>query len=71
VKGLYFTGMLRGQSGFYIQYIDPDTHAARSYCPDFLFQENDGVYVIVEAKGIPVPKYCVERLQVIGYAKNP
>jgi len=56
VKKIYFTGMLtHGQSDFFIQYIDPDTHAVRSYYPDFLFirREPDGTekYVIVEVKG--------------------
>ncbi|MFN9063152.1 MAG: TnsA endonuclease N-terminal domain-containing protein, partial [Pseudanabaena sp.] len=52
VKKLYFTGMLtHGQSDFYIQYIDPDSHTVRSYYPDFLFQKNDDTYVIVEVKG--------------------
>ena len=56
VKKLYFTGMLtHGQSDFFIQYIDPDSRAVRSYYPDFLFlrQEPDGSekYVIVEVKG--------------------
>jgi len=55
VKKLFFTGMLtHGQSEFFVQYIDPDTHAVRSYYPDFLFlrQEADGSkkYVIVEVK---------------------
>ncbi len=35
---------------FYIQYIDPDSHTIRSYYPDFLFQKQDGTYVIVEVK---------------------
>ena len=52
VKKLYFTGMLtHGQSEFYIQYIDPESHTIRSYYPDFLFQKQDGTYVIVEVKG--------------------
>jgi type III restriction enzyme len=52
IKRLYFTGMLtHGQSEFYIQYIDPDSHAIRSYYPDFLFQKDDKSYVIVEVKG--------------------
>lgn len=56
VKKLYFTGMLtHGQSDFFIQYIDPESRAVRSYYPDFLFlrQEPDGSekYVIVEVKG--------------------
>jgi len=52
VKKIYFTGMLtHGQSDFYIQYIDPDSHAIRSYYPDFLFEKEDGSLVIVEVKG--------------------
>lgn len=51
VSKVYFTGMLtHGQSEFYVQYIDPDSHTVRSYYPDFLFQREDGVYVIVEVK---------------------
>lgn len=52
VDKVYFTGMLtHGQSDFYIQYIDPDSHTVRSYYPDFLVQKADGSYVIVEVKG--------------------
>lgn len=56
VRKLYFTGMLtHGQSDFFIQYIDPESHTVRCYYPDFLFlrQEPDGSekYVIVEVKG--------------------
>jgi len=52
VKKLYFTGMLtHGQSDFYVQYIDPESHTVRSYYPDFLVQKEDGKYVIVEVKG--------------------
>lgn len=56
VRKLYFTGMLtHGQSDFFIQYIDPDSHTVRCYYPDFLFlrSEPDGTekYVIVEVKG--------------------
>jgi len=55
VKKIYFTGMLtHGQSDFFIQYIDPDSHTVRSYYPDFIFlrEESDGSlkYVIVEVK---------------------
>lgn len=55
VKKIYFTGMLtHGQSDFFIQYIDPESHTVRSYYPDFIFQreEPDGSlkYVIVEVK---------------------
>ena len=52
VKKIYFTGMLtHGQSDFYIQYIDPESHTVRNYYPDFLFQKEDESYVIVEVKG--------------------
>lgn len=52
VKKLYFTGMLtHGQTEFYIQYIDPDSHSIRSYYPDFIFEKEDGSRVIVEVKG--------------------
>lgn len=52
VKKVYFTGMLtHGQSDFYIQYIDPESHAVRRYYPDFLIQKNDDSWVIVEVKG--------------------
>ncbi len=43
--------LTHGQSDFFIQYIDPDSHTVRSYYPDFLFQKEDGTYVIVEVKG--------------------
>lgn len=52
VQKLYFTGMLtHGQSDFFVQYIDPETHTIRSYYPDFLMQLADGTYTIVEVKG--------------------
>ncbi len=52
IKELYFTGMFtHGQSDFYVQYIDPDSHTIRSYYPDFIFRKEDGTYVIVEVKG--------------------
>ena len=52
IQKLYFTGMLtHGQSDFYIQYIDPDSHTVRSYYPDFLAQKDDGSYLIIEVKG--------------------
>ena len=55
VKKIYFTGMLtHGQSDFFIQYIDPNSHTVRSYYPDFIFlrEELDGSlkYIIVEVK---------------------
>lgn len=52
VKEVYFTGMLtHGQTEFFVQYIDPESHTVRSYYPDFLFKKEDGKYVIVEVKG--------------------
>ncbi len=52
VKKVYFTGMLtHGQSEFYIQYIDPESHTIRSYYPDFLMQKTDDTFVIIEVKG--------------------
>jgi hypothetical protein len=52
ITKVYFTGMLtHGQSEFYIQYIDPDSHTIRSYYPDFLIQKDDNTYIIVEVKG--------------------
>jgi hypothetical protein len=52
VTKIYFTGMLtHGQSDFFIQYIDPESHTIRSYYPDFIFQKTDGTYTIVEVKG--------------------
>ncbi|MBN1815587.1 MAG: DEAD/DEAH box helicase family protein [Anaerolineae bacterium] len=52
VRKLYFTGMLtHGQSDFFVQYIDPESHTVRSYYPDFLVQREDGSYLIVEVKG--------------------
>lgn len=43
--------LTHGQSDFYIEYIDPDSHSVRKYYPDFLFQKEDDSYVIVEVKG--------------------
>ena len=52
IKHIWFTGMLtNGQSDFYIHYIDPESHALRSYYPDFLIEMNDGKFYIVETKG--------------------
>ena len=52
VKKVYFTGMLtHGQSDFYIQYIDPESHSVRRYYPDFLVQKDNNSWVIVEVKG--------------------
>lgn len=52
VRQVYFTGMFtHGQSEFFIQYIDPESHAVRSYYPDFLVEKMDGTWLIVEVKG--------------------
>lgn len=52
IKEIYFTGMLtHGQSDFFIQYIDPETHTVRSYYPDFLMKTSDDVWEIIEVKG--------------------
>jgi len=52
ISKVWFTGMLtHGQSDFMINYIDPESHTVRSYYPDFLVQQEDGTYVIVEVKG--------------------
>lgn len=52
IDKVWFTGMLtQGQTEFFIRYIDPETHALRSYYPDFLLQKKDGSYLIVEIKG--------------------
>ena len=52
IKHIWFTGMLtNGQSDFFVRYIDPDSHALRSYYPDFLVEMQDGTFYIVEIKG--------------------
>lgn len=52
IKEVYFTGMFTGgQSDFYIQYVDPDSHTVRSYYPDFICQSEEGVWDIIEVKG--------------------
>ena len=52
IKEIYFTGMLtHGQSDFFIQYIDPESHTVRSYYPDFLMKTSDDVWEIIEVKG--------------------
>ncbi len=66
IKKVYFTGMLtHGQSDFFIQYIDPESHTIRSYYPDFLLQKEDGQYFIVEVKAdnqIDAPVVQAKRL---------
>lgn len=52
IKKIYFTGMLtHGQTDFFIQYIDPDSHNVRKYYPDFLVEKKNGEYLIIEVKG--------------------
>lgn len=52
IKHIWFTGMLtNGQSDFFVPYIDPESHALRSYYPDFLLEMNNGDFYIVEIKG--------------------
>lgn len=55
VENVYFTGMLtHGQSDFYVQYIDPESYAVRSYYPDFVckMKGNTGswTYALLEVK---------------------
>ena len=51
VKKVYFTGMLtHGQTDFFIQYIDPESHTVKRYYPDFLLQLEDDSWLIVEVK---------------------
>jgi hypothetical protein len=42
--------LTHGQTEFYIQYIDPESHTVRSYYPNFLIQNEDGSYTIIEVK---------------------
>jgi type III restriction enzyme len=51
VEKIYFTGMLvHGQSGFQVNYIDPDSHTVRNYHPDFLVRTRAGRSIIVEVE---------------------
>lgn len=52
IAKVWFTGMLtHGQSDFFINYIDPETHSVRSYFPDFLVQTDSGKMMLIEVKG--------------------
>ncbi len=42
--------LTHGQSDFFINYIDPDTHAVRSYYPDFLILTKENEWLVVEVK---------------------
>jgi hypothetical protein len=49
---IYFTGMLsHGESDFFISYIDPISQTVRKYYPDFLMQNQDGTWTMIEIKG--------------------
>ena len=41
----------KGQSDFYINYIDPISGSVRSYFPDFVTMDANGNYCIIEVKG--------------------
>ena len=52
IRHIWFTGMLtNGQSDFFVRYIDPESHALRSYYPDFLIEMKSGDFYIIEIKG--------------------
>ena len=70
IKHIWFTGMLtNGQSDFFVRYIDPDSHALRSYYPDFLVEMKNGDFYIVEIKGENlIPK--AETQAKVEYAKR-
>jgi type III restriction enzyme len=42
--------LVHGQSGFQVNYIDPDSHTVRNYHPDFLVRTRAGRSIIVEVK---------------------
>lgn len=49
---VYFTGMFTaGQSDLAIQYVDPESHRIRNYCPDFFVRTSDGTIELIEVKG--------------------
>jgi len=51
VNKLHFTGMLtHGESEFFISYIDPISQTVRKYYPDFLMQNQDGSWTMIEIK---------------------
>lgn len=76
IDKIWFTGMLtHGQSEFFIQYVDPDTHRVRSYYPDFLIRKADGSLVMIEVKGEnmidhPTVKAKQEYAEMIAKASN-
>ncbi len=52
IRHIWFTGMLtNGQSDFFVHYIDPESHSLRAYYPDFLIEDKNGKFYIVEIKG--------------------
>lgn len=70
IKHIWFTGMLtNGQGDFFVRYIDPESHALRSYYPDFLIEMKSGNFYIVEIKGenlIPI----AETQAKVEYARH-
>lgn len=43
--------LTHGESDFYVNYIDPESHVVRNYYPDFLIKTKDNKWLIVEIKG--------------------
>lgn len=43
--------LTHGESDFYINYIDPESHIVRNYYPDFLIKTKDNKWLIIEIKG--------------------
>ena len=76
VKQIFFTGMLtHGQSDFFIEYIDPESHNVRTYYPDFLIETVDGEWLIVEVKrddqiDAPVVQAKAEATRLIATASR-
>lgn len=43
--------LTHGESDFYVNYIDPESHMVRNYYPDFLIKTKEYKWLIVEIKG--------------------
>jgi len=61
--------LTHGESDFFISYIDPISQTVRKYFPDFLMQNKDGSWTMIEIKGdytiddaltAPKAKYTLE-----------
>ncbi len=39
------------QTDYYVQYVNPESHAVRAYYHDFIAETADGAWFIVEVKG--------------------